>query len=52
MNKSSMPKKKGEKKKTAMESRIILDSYESWLEQQPAKSVRARSGFISARKPK
>ncbi len=31
-----------------MESRIILDAYESWLERQPVKSVRAKPGFISA----
>ncbi len=47
-----MPKKKGEKKKTTSESRIILDAYESWLERQPVKSVRAKAGFISAEETK
>lgn len=48
MNEWNVPKKKGEKKEAAIESRIILDAYESWLERQPIKSVKAKPGFISA----
>jgi hypothetical protein len=48
MNKWNVPKKKGEKKEAAIESRIILDAYESWLKRQPIKSVKANPGFISA----
>ena len=42
-----MPKKKGEKKKATIESRIVFDVFESWLARQPVKSVKAMPGFIS-----
>ena len=50
MNECNMRKKKGEKKNVITENRIVLDAYESWLERQPVKSVRAKSGFIGAEK--
>ena len=42
-----MPKKK-EKQKSATKSMNVLDVYENWLAKQPVKSVRGKSGFISA----
>ncbi|MDA4118435.1 MAG: hypothetical protein OK455_08850 [Thaumarchaeota archaeon] len=38
-----MPSKKTTQKG---EAENIIDSFESWLEKQPDKPVRARSGFI------
>jgi len=39
-----MPKRKAKKKEANLEN--VIDSFESWLERQPPKPVRARSGFI------
>lgn len=44
-----MPKQKAKQKRPANKSEVIevVSSFESWLERQPVKSVRARGGFIS-----
>ena len=39
-----MPRKIAKKKEAEAEK--ILDSFESWLERQPSKPVRAKRGFI------
>ena len=43
-----MPKKEA-KQKAVIESMNVLDAYENWLEKQPVRPVKAKSGFISAR---
>lgn len=40
-----MPKKRGKEKELEAES--VLDSFESWLEKQPVKPVRAKHGFLA-----
>ena len=38
-----MPKKM--KKETKDENMVILDSYESWLQKQPPRIIKAKAGF-------
>jgi hypothetical protein len=44
----AMPRKKRGGEKSEATSLNGLDVYEKWLERQPVKRVKARSGFISA----
>jgi hypothetical protein len=39
-----MPRKKAKHKE--VEAEKIVDSFESWLERQPFKPARAKSGFV------
>jgi hypothetical protein len=39
-----MPRRKAKQKEADVEK--VIDSFESWLEKQPPKPVRAKSGFI------
>jgi hypothetical protein len=39
-----MPNRKAKQKEAEAEK--VIDSFESWLEKQPPKPVRAKSGFI------
>jgi hypothetical protein len=43
-----MPKKSAKQKEEEAEK--VIDSFESWLERQPPKTVRARPGFIADEK--
>ena len=43
-----MPRKKRGGEKSEATSLSGLDVYERWLERQPVKRIKARSGFISA----
>jgi hypothetical protein len=40
-----MPRSKVKQKEANLEE--VIDSFESWLEKQPDKPVRAKSGFIA-----
>jgi hypothetical protein len=44
----NMPKKSAKQKEEEAEK--VIDSFESWLEKQPPKPVRARPGFIADEK--